>query len=135
MLLPLSWAGIEREEISYLERPNRILKNIYTLKLPVACATLLRLGDRERNNSRILNNILLDLSYVVEYAFFDMESEEIRSTFQEIQPQLITREMLADNAIQKIKNWVFRLDELWMSMALIRMVIAINAFPNNLPIG
>lgn len=76
ILAPLSWTGIEKDELQLVPAGNRNLDfTIWTVPLPSVCAAYLRILVGEARSSRAHHIATADLAAVIGYSMFDMSYE------------------------------------------------------------
>ncbi|KAJ0162206.1 hypothetical protein CTA2_4927 [Colletotrichum tanaceti] len=140
ILLPLSWVGIEEDELSAIVATDQSLPcTIWTVSLSTFCAAYLRIITRESKGSRVRVMAIADLSGVIAYGMFDMSYEgsylttpeddsvdegvEFREDVHEDDAASAEKEALEmKNALDKIRGWSFRKNEDWNRDMLVRLV-------------
>lgn len=132
ILVPLSWTGISREEVMII--PDTDFP-IYTVPIETACASFMRIACREARPSKLRRQILQELCGIITYRYFDMSYEgDYMKILSEDVPRTEKEVMEMENALQTIKGWRFRDDEVWMRDALVQILKG-NASYDDLPWG
>ncbi|KAF6826208.1 hypothetical protein CMUS01_09544 [Colletotrichum musicola] len=140
ILVPLSWAGIERDELTAITTTDRSLPcTIWTVPLPAICAAYLRIITRESRQSRVrliaegdLANIIaysmLDMSYEVDYmddeAVGIWEGTEDEAVLAKRAEKAKKAALEMEDALNDIRGWNFRTNEDWTRDTLIQLVSA-----------
>ncbi|GKT92624.1 hypothetical protein CT0861_01997 [Colletotrichum tofieldiae] len=139
MLVPLSWTGIEEDELSTIATTDGSLPcTIWTVPLPAFCAAHLRIIVQESRGSRVRDMAIADLAGVIAYSMFDMSYEGSYMTtpedhaddeavdFQkhdEDDAALAEKDALEmKDALNTIRGWCFRKNEDWNRDTLIQLV-------------
>ncbi|KAK1597935.1 uncharacterized protein LY79DRAFT_539582 [Colletotrichum navitas] len=139
ILVPLSWTGIEKDELTIIATSERLLPcTIWTVPLPALCAAYLRIIVRESKGSRVRVMAIADLAGVIAYSMFDMsypgdymETPEDRVNDEAVGSReddedaaaLAEKEALEmKDALNNIRGWHFRKNEDWNRETLIRLV-------------
>ncbi|KAH0428506.1 hypothetical protein CcaCcLH18_08968 [Colletotrichum camelliae] len=138
ILAPLSWTGIERDELSIVTPPvESIPCTIWTVPLSSCCAAYLRIIMQESKNSRVRDIASADLSGIIAYGMFDMTYEGSYMKTSEDDPdedndksvdfldEAAWKEKDAlemRDALCKIRGWHFKMKDEWLRDMLIRLV-------------
>ncbi|KAK2739293.1 hypothetical protein CKAH01_07243 [Colletotrichum kahawae] len=138
ILAPLSWTGIERDELSIVTPPvESIPCTIWTVPLSSCCAAYLRIIMQESKNSRVRDIASADLSGIIAYGMFGMTYEGSYMKTPEDDPEedndksvdfldeaawkekdaLEMRDVLC-----KIRGWQFKMKDEWLRDMLIQLV-------------
>ncbi|KAI1074773.1 hypothetical protein F5B20DRAFT_426050 [Whalleya microplaca] len=122
VLLPLSWAGISRDEAVRLDASaNSLPCTIYTVPPPIACTAFVRIASREKRGNKLRRGIIDSLCSVIAYHYFDTSYE---GDYYEIPPDdqpLSEKEVLEmNNAVNNLKGWEMKEGEEWIRSELIK---------------
>jgi hypothetical protein len=78
---------------------------------------------RERRDSYLRHNLISDLSKVLTYGFFDMSYEGDYMEFKaNDEPETEAEQLERERAVDEIKRWSLRDDEIWIRDALVAIV-------------
>ena len=86
ILLPLSWAGFNLDELSLIPKTRSTPQspcNVPTLSRAAACATFVRMVAREHRGSNLRHTLILDLAKVLTYGLFNMT---YKGDYMELRP-------------------------------------------------
>ncbi|OCK80319.1 hypothetical protein K432DRAFT_297905 [Lepidopterella palustris CBS 459.81] len=112
VLLPMSWAGITRDElvpISDEDNSHPILPcTVWTVPLPAACTAFVYIAARERRGSLLRSSLIEGLSSVISYNLFDVSYEGDYMEFPlNDEPLLYKKISEIENTMAEINCWVF----------------------------
>ncbi|KAK2058803.1 hypothetical protein LY76DRAFT_513402 [Colletotrichum caudatum] len=139
ILVPLSWTGIEKDELSVVMTTKRLLPcTIWTVPLPAFCAAYLRIIIRESKGSRVRVMAIADLASVIGYSMFDMsyqgdyletpedliDDEAVGSREDDKDAAALAEKEASEmrDALNNIRDWHFRKNEDWNRETLIQLV-------------
>ncbi|GKT46279.1 uncharacterized protein ColSpa_06460 [Colletotrichum spaethianum] len=140
ILLPLSWTGIDQDELEVIPTPKHHLPSgtIFTVPLPAFCAAYLRIIIQESSGSRALVKAIADLSSVIAYNMFDMSysGDYMINPEDDMYDEAIPLPEGGEKGIAKaekdaleikialgrIQEWSFKKDDEWTRDILLRLV-------------
>ncbi|KAK2034104.1 hypothetical protein LX32DRAFT_579614 [Colletotrichum zoysiae] len=137
ILLPLSWSGIEQDELSTITTDISLPCTIWTVPMPAFCAASLRIIMQEECGSRVRGMAVADLANVIAYRMFDMsyEGSYLQNPEDDVDDEAVGFQkdedaaVLADkeasdmkNAVDNIRGWEFKKDGDWNRNTLIQLV-------------
>jgi hypothetical protein len=123
----MSWTGINSDELYPIPQsrgtPPSPCNNVLTVSRATVCATFVRMAAREHRGSFLRQKLISDLSNVLAYGLFDMSYEGDYMEFKaDDEPETEAEKLERERAVDEIRRWGWRDDEIWIGDALVAMV-------------
>jgi hypothetical protein len=122
----MSWTGLNPDELYPIPMtgatPPSPCKAL-TVHRAAACAAFVRMAAREQRGSYLREKLISDLSKVLTYGLFDMTYEgDCMELKADDEPDTEAERLEREGAVDEIKRWSWRDDELWIGDALVAIV-------------
>ncbi|KAM0224760.1 hypothetical protein ACHAQD_001554 [Fusarium lateritium] len=124
ILLPLSWTGINIEELVAVEKTN-LPCSIWTAPIPAFCAAYLHIIMREKPGSTICLIATADLLGVITHSMFDTSYEGSYMPAPGDDDYEVDEEKDAlelEKAIKTIREWIFTEETEWARDIIVQLV-------------